>query len=82
MGGRHVEPAVVYETADPGKFPEDVERAIGIEPDFPPGMQRQAKMHERIYSIESAPDQTPGGLTLSEVQVDEAKTKIKEIFKK
>jgi len=82
LGGRHTEPAVVYETADPGKFPEDVERAIGIEPDLPPGMQRQAKMHERIYSIESAPDQTPGGLTLSEVQVDEAKTKIKEIFKR
>lgn len=82
LGGRHEEPAVVYETADPGKFPEDVERAIGIEPDLPPGMQRQAKMQERIYSVESAPDQMPGGLKLSEAQVDEAKAKIKEIFRR
>jgi len=73
---------VVYETADPGKFPEDVERAIGLEPDLPPGMQRQASMQERIYIIESAPEQAPDGLKLSEAQVDEAKAKIKEIFKK
>jgi len=82
LEGRHEEPAVVYETADPGKFPEDVERAIGLEPDLPPGMQRQASMQERIYIIESAPEQTPDGLKLSEAQVDEAKAKIKEIFKK
>ena len=82
LEGRHEEPAVVYETADPGKFPEDVERAIGLEPDLPPGMQRQASMQERIYIIESAPELTPGGLKLSEAQVDEAKAKIKEIFKR
>jgi len=82
LKGRHEEPAVVYETADPGKFPEDVERAIGLEPDLPPGMQRQASMQERIYIIESAPEQAPDGLKLSEAQVDEAKAKIKEIFKK
>jgi threonine synthase len=82
MEGRHEEPAVIYETADPGKFPEDVERAIGLEPDLPPGMQRQASMKERIYTIESLPEQTPGGLKLYKGQVDEAKAKIKEIFKK
>jgi len=82
LEGRHEEPAVVYETADPGKFPEDVERAIGLEPDLPPGMQRQASMQERIYIIESAPELTPGGLKLSEAQVAEAKAKIKEIFKR
>jgi threonine synthase len=82
MEGRHEEPAVIYETADPGKFPEDVERAIGLEPDLPPGMQRQASMQERIYTIESMPEQTPGGLKLSEAQVDEAKAKIEEIFKR
>ena len=82
LEGRHEEPAVVYETADPGKFPEDVERAIGLEPDLPPGMQRQAGMQERIYTIECAPEQTPGGLKLSEAQVNDAKAKISEIFKK
>jgi threonine synthase len=82
LEGRHEEPAVIYETADPGKFPEDVERAIGLEPDLPPGMQRQANMQERIYVIESAPEQTLGGLKLSEAQVDEAKAKIKGIFQK
>ena len=82
LGGRHEEPAVIYETADPGKFPEDVERAIGIEPDLPPGMQRQASMQERIFSVEAAPEQSSGGLKLSETQVDEAKSKIMEIFKR
>jgi threonine synthase len=82
LGGRHEEPAVIYETADPGKFPEDVELAIGLEPDLPPGMEKQALMKERIYSIESAPDVTPGGLKLSEAQVEEAKAKIREIFKR
>lgn len=82
LKGRHEEPAVVYETADPGKFPEDVERAIGLEPDLPHGMQRQASMQERIYTVESLPEQTPGGLKLSEEQVEEAKAKIMEIFKK
>lgn len=80
LEGRHEEPAVVYETADPGKFPEDVERAIGIEPDPPIGMQRQAGMKERIYAIESSPEQTASGLKLSEEQVGEAKDKIREIF--
>lgn len=81
LEGCREEPAVIYETADPGKFPEDVERAIGLEPDLPPGMQKQAGMEERIYSIESTPDVTPGGFKLSEAQVEEAKAKIREIFK-
>jgi len=82
LKGTHEDPVVIYETADPGKFPEDVERAIGLEPDLPSGMQRQARLQERIYTIESTPDQTPGGLKLSEAQVNEAKTKIREIFEK
>ena len=39
LQGRHDKPAVIYETADPGKFPEDVEKAIGIVPELPPGMK-------------------------------------------
>jgi threonine synthase len=82
LKGAHEDPAVIYETADPGKFPEDVEQAIGLEPDLPSGMQRQARMQERIYTIGGAPEQTLGGLKLSETQVNEAKTKIREIFEK
>jgi threonine synthase len=82
LGGRHDVPAVIYETADPGKFPEDVERAIGLEPDLPFGMEKQSTMKERIYSIESLPEQTAGGLKLSRAQVHEAKARIREIFQR
>ncbi len=37
---------------DPGKFPEDVERAIGLDPDLPSGMQRQARRQERFSNRE------------------------------
>lgn len=80
LNGKHDRLAVVYETADPGKFPDDVEKAIGVIPEPPPGMKKQATMEERIYSIDSEPNQTPEGLQLNDRQVEEAKTKIKEIF--
>lgn len=81
LKGKHDMPAVVYETADPGKFPEDVEKAIGIVPELPPNMKRQAAMEERIYSIESEPDKRTEGYVLSKEQVEETKEKIKDIFK-
>ncbi len=68
--------AVIYETADPGKFPEDVKRAIGITPSLPEGMKKQAKAKERIYFITSPPLKTKDGLKLSDEQVAEAKQKI------
>ena len=40
-------PAVIYETADPGKFPTDVEKAIGIKPEVPAGIRRQETQPER-----------------------------------
>ena len=43
--------AVIYETADPGKFPIDVEKAIGITPKLPEGMQEQLNKEERVYKI-------------------------------
>lgn len=73
-------PGVIYETADPGKFPEDVKKAIGIEPPLPEGMQRQALLAERIYTIEEMPERTDGGLTLSPAQIEEAREKIAAIF--
>jgi len=73
-------PAVIYETADPGKFPEDVTKAIGIVPLLPAGMKKQAELKERIFSINSAPDSSSTGMKLSDAQLEEAKKKIKEIF--
>lgn len=80
LHGRHDRPAVVYETADPGKFPEDVERAIGRIPDVPPGMKRQARMEERIYTIGAKPEQMAEGLKLSAEQIQEARDKIRVLL--
>ena len=73
--------AVIYETADPGKFPLDVEKAINVTPPLPLGMQKQLMLDERIYSITNESLHTEKGLKLSEEQLIEAKEKIKEIFK-
>jgi hypothetical protein len=51
-------------------------------PDLPPGMKKQAKMRERIYSINAAPESTAEGLKLNSTQVEEAKARIREIFGK
>ena len=80
--GRHDQTSVIYETADPGKFPEDVQRAIGLVPELPPGMKRQAQMKERIYSVNAAPQCTAEGLKLASAQLEEAKAAIREIFVK
>ncbi|MEA3514328.1 MAG: hypothetical protein U9R34_02550, partial [Nanoarchaeota archaeon] len=80
-GGTHQNQlAVIYETADPGKFPDDIEKAIGIIPEPPEGMKKQAKLEERIYHINSNPNEDEQGLRLSDAQVAEAKTKIKELL--
>jgi threonine synthase len=73
-------PAVIYETADPGKFPPDVEKAIGLVPEVPPGMRRQESLEERIYSIAASPEYGPMGRTLSPAQIEEAKVLIRSIF--
>ena len=72
--------AVIYETADPGKFPIDVNKALGISPPLPSGMKKQQTLSERIYSINSASLSTPNGLKLTDNQFKEAKEKISEIF--
>ncbi len=68
--------AVVYETADPGKFPDDVEKALGITPEIPERMREQERLEEKIHSIESAPDADERGMKLSGAQITEAKEKI------
>jgi threonine synthase len=39
-------PAVILETADPAKFPEEIERMMGWSPDIPPVMQATNKLPE------------------------------------
>lgn len=73
-------PAVIYETADPGKFPEAVETAVGFTPELPRGMKKQAALEERMYSIENCPENTPQGFRLSDTQINEVKEKIKMIY--
>ncbi len=74
------EPACVYATADPGKFPDVVEKALGIVPDLPKGMMEQRNLPERIYKIESEPDYTSEGPKLSRAQIDEVKDTIRSLF--
>lgn len=81
LDGRHDKLSVIYETADPGKFPDDVKKAVGFFPKVPKRMKEQEKLKERIYSIDSAPlTMKDGSLSLSDEQLNEAKEKIREIF--
>jgi len=81
LEGRHDRLAVIYETADPGKFPDDVRQAIGVVPPVPPLISLQAGLGERIYSIDAGPDIRPdGSLTLSEAQYEQAKEIMRSIF--
>ncbi|MDD5340044.1 MAG: threonine synthase [Candidatus ainarchaeum sp.] len=77
--------SVIYETADPGKFPKIVKKATGVMPPIPLGMQKQAKLPERIYDIENGPDivDAPDGkktMQLSARQIREAKATMHLIF--
>jgi threonine synthase len=80
LRGQQDLPSVIYETADPGKFPDDVKEAIGIMPEPPPGMKKQAALKERIYNIGASPELTAQGLSLSNGQIAEAKRKMREIL--
>jgi len=78
---RHDRLAVIYETADPGKFPDDVKMAIGITPPVPERIARQATLEERIYRIEAPPlTWKDGALALSDSQYEEAKAVLRAIF--
>ncbi len=82
LNGEHNKPAVVYETADPGKFPEDIKKAIGITPPIPEGIKRQSELPERIYTIESEPFiDEKGTKRMSQEQYKEVKEKLRDILK-
>lgn len=44
-------PKVVYDTASPSKFPDEVMKAIGITPPVPEIFEREAVAHEVFYEI-------------------------------
>ncbi len=81
LQGGHDRLSVVYETADPGKFPDEVKKAIGIVPDVPERIARQTMLPERIYSIDEVPfKRDDGSLVLSDDQYEKAKKIIRGIF--
>jgi len=78
---KHDRLAVIYETADPGKFPDDIEEAIGVVPSVPERIAKQAKQPERIYSVDNPPDSNEdGSMVLSDAQYEKAKKIMGEIF--
>ena len=81
LSGNHDRLAVIYETADPGKFPDDIRDAIGVVPDVPEGIAQQAGKQERIYSIDEPPEVSKdGSLTLSDAQYEKAQGIMRDIF--
>lgn len=66
-------PAVIYETADPGKFPEAVRQAIGIDPTIPEGILKLEHSPVRRITIESEPDIVDGKFKLSQAQLQEVR---------
>ncbi len=82
LKGKHDRLAVIYETAEPGKFPDDVKKATGIIPDFPEGIKTQVKLEERLFSVSESPDiSQDGSLRLSDKQYGQVKHIISNIFK-
>lgn len=82
LKGAHNRLAVIYETADPGKFPDDVRQAVGIIPPVPERIARQASLKERVYQLNDPPDiNSSGSLTFSAKQYDQLKHILHEIFK-
>ncbi len=64
--------AVVYETADPAKFPVDVVEALERAPETPEQIERQKKLPERIYTMQQASIISPLlGKTCSDEQYQE-----------
>jgi threonine synthase len=81
LKGNHDRLSVIYETADPGKFPNDVKKAVGIVPPVPERIEKQSKMEERIYSIEDPPDLREGGsMRFSDAQYEKLKNILRDIF--
>ncbi|NLE09284.1 MAG: hypothetical protein GX631_08530 [Dehalococcoidales bacterium] len=81
LKGNHNQLAVIDETADPAKFPDDIMKAIGRLPDIPENIRRQEKLDERMYHIDAAPDiDSVGSMVVSTEQYERVKAIIAEMF--
>lgn len=64
--------AVIYETADPAKFPADVVEALERAPETPAQIERQKKLPERVFTMQQAAIISPLlGKTCSDEQYQE-----------
>jgi len=83
LNGKHNMLSIAYETADPGKFPEDIRKAIGLRPNVPERIARQANKRERIFSIKDTPETKEDGSTVSsEAQYKSIVSLLEQFFKK
>lgn len=80
-GYKHEELAIVYETADPGKFPETIKEALGFEPEIPNSIRSKMSLKERIIRVENPPEVSETGYKMSKAQADELKKKIREVIR-
>ena len=81
LKSEHDRLAVVYETADPGKFPDDVRKALDITPEAPERMARQADLPERAYRVDDQPRRSEDGtVQLGDKQYETVKAILKTIF--
>ncbi len=81
LKGKHDQLAVVDETADPGKFPDDIMKAIGKLPEIPENIHRQEKLDERIYQVEEEPDiDSVGSMVVSDRQYERVRQILTGIF--
>ncbi|MCK4511994.1 threonine synthase, partial [bacterium] len=49
-------PCISLETADPAKFPEEIVKAVGLEPPVPPSISRLEEKEEQFYLIDGGYD--------------------------
>lgn len=74
--------ALLYETADPGKFPDYIEQVIGVCPEIPPQMRAQEKLWEGIFYIGAEPDfDEKDTMLLSADHIAHAKELLASVFK-
>ncbi|MHA1264340.1 MAG: threonine synthase [Candidatus Helarchaeota archaeon] len=45
-------PCITFETADPAKFPDEIQKILGINPKMPPSLQRMLEKEENYIVIE------------------------------
>ena len=81
MKGKHNRLSVIYETADPGKFPDFIKKAISVRPNTPDRIAKQSKMVERCYNISANANLNDNGVSvLSEAQYQEAKDLLRTFY--